>query len=186
MKKRMQNTRSCLPIGSVLLAAVLAAALFLGGIWLGTARASQSSVPQSDGTAQWPEVYHTDDQYLTVDTPWGELRYDAVFEEFLRISCVLSRGRYDVRFDADLGIGETVNIFTVVYAADDGTMPEGDIIGVVGNADGADYLVTLCINQALPRSDWDADTKDLVCAMQEGIQTCAESVTGQSGFRLES
>lgn len=182
MKTRMQNTRSCLSIGPVLLAAVLAVALFLGGIWLGKSR---PSVPQSGGTAQWPEVYHTDGQCLTVDTPWGGLHYDAAFEEFLRISCVLSRGRYDVQFDADLGTGETVNIFTVVYAADDGTVPEGDIIGVVGNVDGADYLVTLCINQALPRSDWDADTRDLVCAMQEGIQTCTESITRQSGFRLE-
>lgn len=187
--KQGRRTKKAKYIRRSLIMVVLVLVGFVAGAWVGTAvlstRENKNEVVQNEGTEVLENregtnelvVYEIKDSEIVVPTPYGDLFYPAEFEEFLRIKHEFSEENYAVHFNADfMGTGNKNNLFTVYFAKNDGTQPEGTILGGVPDKDGNIMLIIVITNSSLPNPEWDQDTANLVYAMQEGISFCTERI----------
>lgn len=208
MKYLKKKEKKSKPIGMILLVIILLLAAFACGTLCGTMLNSggetQDTQPAQQTQPQETESVPTEssaaeeepaaqqsyvvseivDDDLVVSTPYGEVRYAAQFEEFLRITHEFADDRYVVHFNADVGVGEVVNIFSVYFVKDNGKQPDGTVIGGFQNENGKMDLVIVTVNADLPRAEWDDDTANLIYAMQEGISYCMEQLGHLDGLTL--
>lgn len=131
------------------------------------------------------EVFRVEGEDIVVPTPYGDIYYGAKFEEFLTITHQISQELYAVRFQVDIGVGETIDLFDVYFAKDDGRQPEGEVLGGMMSPEGEPVLVIVATNLNLPDPEWDADTANLVYAMLEGVSDSMERLSRAENMILD-
>lgn len=111
--------------------------------------AGELAMPENDGTL------------MTVATPWAALSYPACWAEYL--TTTLNEAAGSVTFYGNVGEHEAVELFTLCFGGEEG-VPAGSVSNPEGELD---VLVQMA-GQSFGDS-WSEDEKNMIYAMQEGI-----------------
>lgn len=132
--------------------------------------AAQTEPTVAETEAVATEETFADPNIIAVKTPYGKLYYQEQWAEFMKVVQLTEGENLTVRFAAEIN-GMEYLLFTLDIGAG-----EGDLVGIITDADGVQRDVFLSVEENIEHAELSQDEQNRLYAMQEEINFVLENL----------